>query len=142
MENINEILLKNGWQMRAEKLNINFENIEKNIGFKIPEDFKKYASIFYGNENFIGNEYVILWDAENELMENNFEYEILNNLNNVFAIGGNGGGEFIAIQNLNDGNVRIILCPFVPMEENYFIEIGNSFSDFLIRLNNGKEWFD
>ena len=142
MENINEILLKNGWQKRAEKLNDNFENIQKNIGFKIPEDYKNYALNFYGNENCIGNEYVRLWDAESELLENNAEYEITTNLKNVFAIGGNGSGEFIAIQNLNNENIKIILCPFIDMKENNFIEIGNSFSDFLIRLNNGKEWFE
>ena len=73
--------------------------------------------------------------------KNNNEYEITENLENIFGIGGNGGGEFIAIQNLNNKNVKIILCPFIDMKENNFIEIGNSFSDFLIRLNNGEEWF-
>ena len=96
---------------------------------------------FCGNENFIGSEYVALWDAETELLENNNEYEITETLDNIFGIGGNGGGEFIAIQNLNNKNVKIILCPFIDMKENNFIEIGNSFSDFLIRLNNGEEWF-
>ena len=142
MEEIEEILLKNGWKKRYEKTNINFEKIEKDIGFRIPEDYKTYALNFYGNESFIGHEYVTLWDAEKELLENNDQYEITVNLNNVLGIGGNGSGEFIAIQNLNNEDVKIILCPFIGMEENDFIEIGNSFSDFLIRLNNGKEWFE
>ena len=141
MESIDEILLKNGWKKRSEKLNIDFEKIENKVGFKIPEDYKNFALNFCGNENFIGSEYVALWDAETELLENNNEYEITENLENIFGIGGNGGGEFIAIQNLNNKNVKIILCPFIDMKENNFIEIGNSFSDFLIRLNNGKEWF-
>ena len=142
MENIEEILIEKGWSKREKKASIDFENIEKSIGFKLPTDYKNYVENFYGNENFIGNEYVRLWDVENELLENNEGYRITEILKNTFGIGGNGSGEFIAIEYIKNDNYRIVLSPFIDLSKETFIEIGNSFSDFLNRLKNGKDWFD
>ncbi|SFI04877.1 SMI1/KNR4 family protein [Halpernia frigidisoli] len=142
MENIEKILGKYGWLKRKENININFQQIEDMTGFKLPLDYKMYAENFYGNENSIGNEYVRLWDCETELLEANEDYEIFKNLKKTIAIGGNGGGEFIGIQNFRNNELRIILCPFMGMSEEYFIEIGKSFTDFLISLENGKNWFE
>ena len=142
MKNIDEILSKNGWIKRNQKMIIDFEIIEKKIDFILPDDYKNFAEEFYGNENSIGNEYVQLWDWETELRESNEGYEIFDNLYNIIAIGGNGGGEFIGIQNCENNKLRIILCPFIDMSEENFIEIGHSFSDFLIRLEKGTDWFE
>jgi hypothetical protein len=48
---------------------------------------------------------------------------------------------FIAIEHLDDNNLRIVLSPFI-IEKEAHIEIGTSFTDFLQRLENGQEWFD
>ncbi|MGZ9675669.1 SMI1/KNR4 family protein [Flavobacterium sp. GNP001] len=142
MENFEEILIEKGWSKREKKASIDFKDIEKSIGFKLPTDYKSYVENFYGNENFIGNEYVKLWDAENELLENNEGYRITENLKNTFGIGGNGSGEFIAIEYFKNDNYRIVLSPFIDLSKESFIEIGISFSDFLNRLKNGKNWFE
>jgi hypothetical protein len=142
MENFEEILIEKGWLKREKKASIDFENIEKSIGFKLPTEYKNYVENFYGNENFIGNEYVKLWDAENELLENNEDYRITENLKNTFGIGGNGSGEFIAIEYFNNDNYRIVLSPINDLSKETFIEIGISFFDFLNRLKNGKNWFE
>ena len=57
-------------------------------------------------------------------------------------IGGNGGGEMIALQYKEADLVRVVLTPFIVMIEEDAIEIGNSFADFLSRLQSGRMWFD
>ncbi|MDQ0641240.1 hypothetical protein QF042_004805 [Pedobacter sp. W3I1] len=71
----------------------------------------------------------------------NIDYQIFEHLPNTLAIGGNGGGEYIAIEQLNDNSLRIVLSPFL-IEEDAHIEIGISFTDFLECLENRKEWFE
>ena len=116
--------------------------LKKKINFKLPNDYKNFAEEFYGDESTIGNEYIRLWDFDGELLKSNEEYEILDNMDKILAIGGNGSGEFIGIQNYEEDKLRIILCPFIDLSEEYIIVIGNSFSDFLIRLEKGKNWFE
>ncbi|MBB4806111.1 hypothetical protein HNP38_001383 [Chryseobacterium defluvii] len=143
MKDFENILIENGWKKHienSENSSLIFEDIEKMIGFKLPDDYSEYVQNFYGGENFIGNEYIILWDL-NDLVEYNQDYEIIQNLKNIIGIGGNGGGEFIGIEYLKDSEYRIVLCPLIGMNEKDFMEIGSSFSDFLMRLQLGKNWF-
>lgn len=51
----------------------------------------------------------------------------------TIGIGDNGAGEFIGLEKFSDGRIKIILTPFIDLEREYHIEIGNSFSDFLTR---------
>jgi hypothetical protein len=82
-----------------------------------------------------------LWDFD-ELVETNKDYGIFDNLSNTLGIGGNGSSEFIAIELISNGNYRIVLSPFIDLDKQYHIEIGTSFTDFLVRLDNGQEWFN
>ncbi len=74
------------------------------------------------------------------VLELNAGDEIIKYLPNTIAIGGNGGGEFIAIEFTEPNNYRLILAPYIGLDEKeYHIEIGSSFYDMLVRLNTGKE---
>jgi len=100
-----------------------------------------YIQNYLGFEETIGREYVRLWDI-NELMEKNKGYCITETLTNTLGIGTNGGGEFIAIEQFEIDNYRVVLSPFIDLDKKYHIQIGSSFSDFLIRLDQGLEWFN
>jgi hypothetical protein len=52
------------------------------------------------------------------------------------------GGELIALEYIDINNYRIILTPFILFyeKENHRI-IGDSFTDFLMRLDNNEKWF-
>jgi hypothetical protein len=141
MIKIEQILDKNNFKRRVKKPKISLEEIENKINFKLPEDYKFYLLNYLGNESFLGNEYVILWDL-NELVEMNNDYQITDNLTNTIGIGGNGSSEFIAIEFTENNEYRIVLSPFIDLNKDYHIEIGNSFTDFFERLENGKDWFE
>ncbi len=54
---------------------------------------------------------------------------------------GNLGGECIALQLTLEGSFRVILIPFASLNETDQIVIGDSFTDFFVRLMNGDNWF-
>ena len=116
------------------------EGIEKIAGFGLPEDYRNYLLNFSRFENHIQNEYVCLWDID-ELIELNTGYGIFECLSNTIAIGGNGGGEFIAIEYMDMKSYRVVLSPFIDLDKECHVEIGGSFTDFLVRLDSGLEWF-
>ena len=138
---IEQILDKNNFKRMDEKPKISIEEIESIINFKLPEDYKFFLLNYLRNESFLGNEYVILWEL-NELTEMNISYQITDNLVNTIGIGGNGSSEFIAIEFTKNNEYRVVLSPFIDLDKNYHIEIGNSFTDFFERLENGKNWFE
>jgi hypothetical protein len=140
MEKFEQILLKYNWPKRTEKPLTSIDQIENIIKFKLPTDYVTYIQNYFGFEASIVKEYVRLWPLE-ELIEMNMGYFIFDNLPKTIGIEGNGGGEFIAIELTDDDKYRIVLSPFIDLDKQYHIEIGTSFTDFLLRLDNGQEWF-
>jgi hypothetical protein len=140
MSEIDEILKKYNWPTRELVHDLNFRDIENRIGFDLPEDYKEFLREYSFYETQIGEESFKLWDFE-KLLEWNEGYEIINNLKETIGIGDNGGGEFIALEKMVDGKIRTILTPFIDLKEEYHVEIGFSFTDFLKRMDQGKKWF-
>ena len=140
MEIFEQILTKYNCPKRIKKSVLNIEQIERIIEFILPTEYKIYLQNYLGFEDYIGKEFVRLWNLE-ELLEANEDYGILENLPKTLGIGGNGSGEFIAIEFNDNVNYRIVLSPFIDLDKKYHIEIGSSFEDFLSRLDNGQEWF-
>jgi hypothetical protein len=51
-------------------------------------------------------------------------------------------GEFIGIEYAPSNQYRLILSPLIDLDIQHHIEIGDSFTDFLARLESGQTWFD
>jgi hypothetical protein len=115
------------------------QEIETLIGFPLPDDYKYFLLNYKGFEHGIGDEYLHLWDLH-ELIENNEDYLITNNLPQTLGIGDDRGGEFIALEKITDNVHRVVLSPFVHISPQFHLDIGNSFTDFLMRLEAGKSW--
>ena len=140
MDTTDKILEKYKWPTRTIADDIDLLGIEREIGFELPKDYKDFLSKYDGHETQIGEEFIKLWDKE-DLLSSNRGYEIFENLPLTIGIGSNGAGEFIGIEKLDDGRLRIILTPFIDLDKQYHIEIGNSFADFLLKLDKGEKWF-
>jgi hypothetical protein len=140
MELFETILIKYDCPKRTEKPLATVHQIESIVKFSLPTDYKTYIQNYLGFEEHIGQEFMRLWDID-ELIETNKGYGIFDNLPNTLGIGGNGSGEFIAIELIDSGKYRIVLSPFIDLDKHYHIEIGTSFTDFLVRLDKGQEWF-
>jgi hypothetical protein len=141
MLQLDAILNKYNFLKRTIESNISIKEIENEIDFSLPDDYKYYLTHYNEFEGFLGPEYLKLFDRD-KLLERNNDYQITDNLHNTIAIGNNGGGEYIAIEFMEPKNYRMVLSPFIDVSKEYHIEIGTSFFDMLIRLDNGKEWFN
>ncbi len=140
MYELDNILRKYNWPIKEPKVDFDFNAIENRIQFKLPNDYKKFLIKYSFYETQIGEESFKLWDFD-KLLDWNNGYEIFDNLKMTIGIGDNGGGEFIGLEKLVDGNIRIILTPYIDLDRQYHIEIGNSFTDFLLRMDKGERWF-
>ena len=58
---------------------------------------------------------------------------ITNELEMTLGIDDNDGAEFIAIEKTKKDRYRIVLSPLIDLDKERHIEIGNSFTDFLLR---------
>lgn len=141
MIEIEQILDKVKWPRKNGGLSCK-ELIEDKIGFDLPADYVFFLSNYSGYETFINENYFVLWD-EKELISLNESYEVQFYLPNLLAIGSNGGGEMVGLETKGNNNYRIILIPFGSMAETeQHIIIGNSFINFLHRMNDGEKWFN
>ena len=133
-----ELLLK--YNFPKIQANNSADEIEKQIGFPLPNDYKNFLGNYSGFNGVIGEQYIALWDCDN-LLELNNEYGINAALENTIGIGTNGASEFLAIKLLHANNYQVVVSPLIDLDEQYHIEIGSSFTDFLQRLDRKEEWF-
>ena len=140
MTELDDILTKYNFPKRTTKALTTFEEIEQQIGFSLPPDYKYFLDNYSEHEEFVGPELVTLWDTD-DLIKINKDTGIFNNLPLTIGIGNNPSSEFIAIEFLSDGNYRIVLSPFMDLDKQYHIDIGSSFTNFFVRLDKGVEWF-
>ncbi len=141
MTELETILTKYNFPKRTIRPTTKFEEIENRIGFPLPDDYKFYLDNFGEYEEFVGPELVNLWHI-GELLSRNKDTGIFDNLPLTLGIGNSPSSEFIAIEFMDNKNYRVVLSPFIDLDKQYHIDIGNSFTDFFVRLDNGKEWFD
>lgn len=140
MENLLEIMSKYSFPKRDINASVQISDVESYSSLKLPEDYVFYLENYFGIDQFIGVEFIKLWSLE-ELIQANKDYKIVEELTRTIGIGTNGSGEFIGIEIDQDNNAKIILSPFVGLNSKNNTEIGQSFTDFLIRLDNKIEWF-
>ncbi|MEO7978014.1 SMI1/KNR4 family protein [Flavobacterium sp.] len=138
--NLQGIFEKYNFPVRDIKSDVEIIDVESYSKLKLPKDYIFYLENYFGIDQFIGVEFIKLWSLE-EIIQSNQNYNIVCQLIGTIGIGTNGSGEFIGIEIDQNENLRIILSPFVDLDSNKNIEIGKSFTDFLVRLDDGVDWF-
>lgn len=120
-----------------ENLNINHSNltdsdiinIEKEVGFILPDDYKNFIKTVNGCEGFVNNQnYIIFWKSE-DIGKYNREYQVVDFINEILLFGSDGAGEAFAFDRLN--GMSIVRVPFVGMDRELVIPLSNTFSEFL-----------
>ncbi|KQW98838.1 SMI1/KNR4 family protein [Flavobacterium sp. Root420] len=139
-EHLERIIAKYSFPKRDINSTVEIIDVELYSKLKLPKDYVFYLENYYGIDQFIGVEFINLWSLE-EIIETNKNFNIVEGLSRTIGIGSNGSGEFIGIRLDENENIKIILSPFIDLNTKYHIEIGTSFTDFLVRLDNGIDWF-
>jgi len=99
---------------------------------ELPDDYLSVLSECNGGEGFIGDEYLILWKAE-ELVLLNQEYEVDKYAPEIFLFGSNGGGEGFGFDTRCEP-YKIVAIPFIGMDVEYATPIANNFTHLLERM--------
>lgn len=100
----------------------------------IPEDYFDFLMHNNGGEGFVGDEYLIMFKAE-EIVRFNQEYEVEKYAPGLLLFGSNGGGEGYAFDTTNE-KCPVMKVPFIGMDRCYAKVMGQNLSDFISRLNN------
>lgn len=137
---LKEVIEKYSFPKRDVNSIVEVIDVELYSKLKLPEDYIFYLENYHGIDQFIGVEFINLWSLE-EIIESNKSYNIVEELPRTIGIGSNGSGEFIGIRLDQNENIKIILSPFIALNAKYHIDIGTSFTDFLVRLDKGIDWF-
>ena len=109
---------------------------EAKLGFNLPVEYIAFLKLTNGGEGFIGGEYAIFWNVE-ELAEANADYQVHEYAAGLLIFGSNGGGEAYGFDTRREP-WPVVRMPFVGMNWDQAISIGDSFSEFLERLHGAE----
>jgi hypothetical protein len=106
------------------------EQVEADVGFRLPADYGSFLRHVNGGEGFIGpNAYIIFWKL-GELAEMNRAYQVPEFAPGLFIFGSDGGGEAYAFD-VRTSAMPIVSVPFVGMDLSLVRVIAATFNDFL-----------
>lgn len=109
---------------------------ERTLGQSLPSDFREFLQLTNGGEGMIGENYVMLWSAE-ELGQYNEMYQVKEYTPGLLLFGSDGGGEGYAFD-ARTSPPAVVMVPFIGMALEYATHVADSFDKFLIRLANSN----
>jgi cell wall assembly regulator SMI1 len=105
---------------------------EAALQWSLPTDYKEFLEKVNGGEGFVGENYLILWAAD-ELAQFNNEYEVQDYAPGLVLFGSDGGGEGYAFD-ARKTPAPIVQIPFIGMDLVYARPMAASFSEFVSKL--------
>ncbi|WP_236249350.1 SMI1/KNR4 family protein [Pseudomonas cichorii] len=114
------------------------DGLSMQLGVALPENYINFLKRHDGGEGFIGDNYIILWKAE-ELTDFNREYDVETYAPGIFLFASNGGGEGYGFDT-EDAAMPIVRIPFIGMDRQYAIFIARDLPDLFARLAGQNEW--
>jgi hypothetical protein len=120
------------WQLNAGATEEALRDAVASLDHSLPPDYVQFLREHNGGEGFVGDNYLILWRAE-ELSTFNSEYEVDQYAPGLLLFGSNGGGEGYGFDT-RSADMPIIRVPFIGMDLQYATPTAGSFSDLFMQL--------
>ena len=108
--------------------------LSSGLGVVLPSEYLAFLRQHNGGEGFIGNNYIILWKAE-ELADFNREYEVESYAPGIFLFGSNGGGEAYGFDTRSTA-MPIVRTPFIGMECRYATPVAKDLPDLFAQARD------
>jgi hypothetical protein len=105
---------------------------ERVLKKSLPGDFREFLQLTNGGEGMIGENYVMLWSAE-ELGQYNESYQVNEYAPGLLLFGSDGGGEGYAFDT-RTASPTVVTVPFVGMSLKYAKPVAPTFTAFLEKL--------
>ena len=109
---------------------------EAQLSFNFPADYIVFLKLTNGGEGFIGQECAIFWKVE-DLAQANADYQVHEYAAGLLIFGSDGGGEAYGFDTRREP-WSVVRMPFVGMNWDQAISIGDSFNEFLERLQSAE----
>ena len=120
------------WHLNAGVTEETLRDAEVALGRPLPRDYVRFLREHNGGEGFIGDNYLILWKAE-ELSTFNREYEVNQYAAGLLLFGSNGGGEGYGFDTRSP-DMTIVRVPFIGMDLRYATPIAADLDDLFMQL--------
>jgi SMI1 / KNR4 family (SUKH-1) len=102
------------------------------LGSSLPRSYLDFLQQHNGGEGFIGENYIILWKAE-ELVDFNREYEVDKYAPGILLFASTGGGEGYGFDTQST-SLPIVQIPFVGMDRRHATLVAQDLQDLFARL--------
>ena len=110
------------------------QKVEATLGWKLPDDYRRFLMYKNGGEGFLGENYLILWSLD-ELPQFNLEYEVQEYAPGFVFFGSNGGGEGFAFDTRKNPS-PVVQVPFIGMSHEDADVISSDVGGFLDKFLN------
>lgn len=107
------------------------DNLPSKLGANLPADYLDFLRHHNGGEGFLGEEYIILWRAE-ELAQLNKAYEAERYAPAILLFGSSGGGEAYGFDTHAEP-ACVVRLPFIGMERRHLGPVTRDFTDLFSR---------
>lgn len=107
---------------------------EQALKKSLPSDFRDFLMLTNGGEGMIGENYLMLWNAD-ELAEYNESYQVNEYAPGLLLFGSDGGGEAFAFDTRTTPPT-VVMVPFVGMALKYAKPVAPTFTAFLEKLGD------
>jgi len=133
--------VKDSCTTRAPASNAQLEQLRRDIGHELPDDYVRFLQLTDGMEGFISeNEYVLLWRCC-QLAGLNRDYSDTVRAPQLILFGTDGGdGGFGFDMRVSSGPV--VAVPLIDMSTEYYTPIADTFTEFLQKLASGYDYLE
>lgn len=108
------------------------EAAERELGCRLPDDYRAFLLLYNGGEGFIGKHYLVLWQAE-QLFRFNQDYEVPKYAPGFIMFGSTGGGDGFAFDT-RKSPYPVVEVPFIGMSLEDGFHVADSFTGLLERM--------
>ena len=115
-------------------------DVERECGHSLPADLVGFLCSTGPGEGFIGEDYVVIHDAQ-ELLQVNRELQVEEFAPGLFAFGSNGSGEALALD-FSNLEPTIVIVPYLGMSHETALPITPTFTALLEHLSSGGSLFN
>jgi hypothetical protein len=129
------------FRTRSTTSSTDVRDAEQALDRPLPSDYRQFLlQETNGGEGFIGQNYVVLWKAE-ELSHYNHDYESHKYAPELILFGSNGAGEGFAFDT-RTSPYRVVMVPFIGLSRRDAIVVAANFQEFLKRCSVQESLFD
>jgi hypothetical protein len=106
------------------------------LGVELPADYVALLQCHNGGEGFIGDNYIVLWKAE-EVPDFNREYEVHEYAPGILLFGSDGAGEGYGFDTRTPA-MPIVRVPFIGMDLRYATPVAANIQEMFLELARSK----